>query len=150
MSRNVNGPTISAAAVEVLRGMRMPPRNVAIVASVWLALLWVLPAAAAPTTITLLHSNDVYEIAPAKGQGGFAPFMTLLEAERARNANTITTFGGDLLSPSVMSGGLMDASDMFVRTHSAARHRAAVTRSGMPSLSRKLSMEGASGWSDEG
>ena len=73
-------------------------------APVWLALLWALPAAAAPTTITLLHSNDVYEIAPVRGQGGFAPFMTLLEAERARNPNTITTFGGDLLSPSVLSG----------------------------------------------
>ena len=41
---------------------------------------------AAPASITLLHSNDVYEIAPVKGQGGFAPFMTLLRAERARNA----------------------------------------------------------------
>jgi 2',3'-cyclic-nucleotide 2'-phosphodiesterase (5'-nucleotidase family) len=30
--------------------------------------------------------------------------MTLLEAERSRNRNTITTFGGDLLSPSVLSG----------------------------------------------
>jgi 2',3'-cyclic-nucleotide 2'-phosphodiesterase (5'-nucleotidase family) len=82
----------------------MAGRMVAIVAPVWLALLWALPAAAAPTTITLLHSNDVYEIAPVRGQGGFAPFMTLLEAERARNPYTITTFGGDLLSPSVLSG----------------------------------------------
>ena len=30
--------------------------------------------------------------------------MTLLQAERARNPNTVTTFGGDLLSPSLMSG----------------------------------------------
>src|SRR4051794_25162122 len=62
------------------------------------------PARAEPVTITLLHSNDVYETSPVKGQGGFAPFMTLLAAERARNPNSLTTFGGDLLSPSVLSG----------------------------------------------
>ena len=62
------------------------------------------PTLAASATITLLHCNDVYEIAPVRGQGGFAPFMTLLRAERARSAHTITTFGGDLLSPSVLSG----------------------------------------------
>ena len=62
------------------------------------------PTLAASATITLLHGNDVYQIAPVKGQGGFAPFMTLLRAERARSAHTITTFGGDLLSPSILSG----------------------------------------------
>ncbi len=59
---------------------------------------------AEPTTITFLHFNDVYEIAPKRGKGGFAPLMTLLERERAASAHTITTFGGDLFSPSVMSG----------------------------------------------
>jgi 2',3'-cyclic-nucleotide 2'-phosphodiesterase (5'-nucleotidase family) len=54
--------------------------------------------------ITLLHVNDVYEIAPKKGKGGFAQLMTLLERERAGARNSLTTFGGDLLSPSVMSG----------------------------------------------
>ncbi len=61
-------------------------------------------ALADQVTITLLHCNDVYEIAPVAGAGGFAPFMALLAAERARNPYTITTFGGDLLSPSLMSG----------------------------------------------
>ena len=61
-------------------------------------------ALADEVTITILHCNDVYEIAPVEGAGGFAPFMTLLQAERARNPNTVTTFGGDLLSPSLMSG----------------------------------------------
>ena len=61
-------------------------------------------ALADQVTITLLHCNDVYEIAPVAGAGGFAPFMTLLAAERARNPYTITTFGGDLLSPSMLSG----------------------------------------------
>ena len=59
---------------------------------------------AAPTTITFLHVNDVYEIAPKRGKGGFAPLMTLLQRERAASANTVTTFGGDLFSPSVLSG----------------------------------------------
>ncbi len=61
-------------------------------------------AAAAPVTITFLHSNDVYEIAPVDGQGGLAELMTLLKQERAKAAHSITTFGGDLISPSVMSG----------------------------------------------
>ena len=75
-----------------------------IAASPLVGLAGITPTLAAPASITLLHSNDVYQIAPVKGQGGFAPFMTLLRAERARNANTITTFGGDLLSPSILSG----------------------------------------------
>ena len=53
--------------------------------------------------LTLLHMNDVYEIAPKQGKGGFAPLMTLLQQERARAAHHLTTFGGDLLSPSVLS-----------------------------------------------
>ncbi len=61
-------------------------------------------ANAAPTKITFLHINDVYEISPVKGQGGLAELMTLLEAERAASRHTVTTLGGDLISPSVMSG----------------------------------------------
>ena len=61
-------------------------------------------AVAEPTTITFLHVNDVYEIAPKRGKGGFAPLMTLLERERAASPHTVTTFGGDLFSPSVLSG----------------------------------------------
>ena len=61
-------------------------------------------AFAEPTKITFLHFNDLDRIAPQKAKGGFAPLMTLLEAERARADHSITTFGGDLISPSVMSG----------------------------------------------
>ena len=61
-------------------------------------------ACAEPTTLTFLHVNDVYEISPKRGKGGFAPLMTLLERERAASPHSITTFGGDLFSPSVMSG----------------------------------------------
>jgi 2',3'-cyclic-nucleotide 2'-phosphodiesterase (5'-nucleotidase family) len=59
---------------------------------------------AEPVTITILHTNDVYEISPVEGQGGLAELGTLLKTERAKSPNTVTTFGGDLISPSVMSG----------------------------------------------
>ena len=70
------------------------------------AFLLALPfaASAEPTKITFLHTNDVYEISAKQGQGGFAELMTLLKAERAAAQHSITTFGGDLISPSVMSG----------------------------------------------
>lgn len=61
------------------------------------------PAIAEPTKITFLHVNDIYEIAPKDGQGGLAELMTLLRSERASAADTVTTFGGDLISPSVLS-----------------------------------------------
>jgi 2',3'-cyclic-nucleotide 2'-phosphodiesterase (5'-nucleotidase family) len=61
-------------------------------------------ALAEPVTITLLHTNDVYEIAPREGRGGLAELATLLKAERAAAEHSITTFGGDLISPSVLSG----------------------------------------------
>lgn len=63
-----------------------------------------LAASAEPTKITFLHTNDLYEISARRGQGGFAELMTLLKAERAAAQHSITTFGGDLISPSVMSG----------------------------------------------
>jgi 2',3'-cyclic-nucleotide 2'-phosphodiesterase (5'-nucleotidase family) len=70
------------------------------------ALIWAMAATAFAQTakLTLLHVNDVYEISPKGGQGGFAELMTLLRQERARADNHITTLGGDLISPSVMSG----------------------------------------------
>jgi 2',3'-cyclic-nucleotide 2'-phosphodiesterase (5'-nucleotidase family) len=69
-----------------------------------LALIIAGPALAEPVTITLLHTNDVYEIAPKGGQGGLAELATLLQEERAKSEHSITTFGGDLISPSVLSG----------------------------------------------
>jgi 2',3'-cyclic-nucleotide 2'-phosphodiesterase (5'-nucleotidase family) len=64
---------------------------------------WPQIARSQPTNITFLHVNDVYEIAPKGGQGGFAELMTLLRRERATADFSITTFGGDLISPSVLS-----------------------------------------------
>lgn len=60
--------------------------------------------AAEPIHVTFLHFNDVYELLPATGKGGLAEAATIVRNQRVKNINTIVTFGGDLLSPSVMSG----------------------------------------------
>jgi 2',3'-cyclic-nucleotide 2'-phosphodiesterase (5'-nucleotidase family) len=62
------------------------------------------PAAAQTATVTFLHVNDVYELSPKGGRGGFAPLMTLLKQERAAAPGAITTLGGDLIGSSMMSG----------------------------------------------
>jgi hypothetical protein len=76
-------------------------RQIAVV----VALVLLLPIAALgqTTRLTFLHTNDTYEIVPAGGWGGFAQLMTVLKEQRATSANSLTTFGGDLLSPSIMS-----------------------------------------------
>lgn len=57
------------------------------------------------TSITFLHLNDVYEISPNRdGIGGFSQVATLIKEERAARPNTFVTFGGDLFSPSLLSG----------------------------------------------
>ncbi len=61
-------------------------------------------AFAQKATITFLHINDVYELSPKQGKGGFAPLMTLLKQERAKEPTAITTLGGDLIASSMMSG----------------------------------------------
>lgn len=60
-------------------------------------------AEAQSTRLTVLHVNDIYEISPVDGIGGFAELMTLLERERQAGAETVTTVGGDFLSPSLLS-----------------------------------------------
>jgi 2',3'-cyclic-nucleotide 2'-phosphodiesterase (5'-nucleotidase family) len=82
--------------------LTVPVARVALV--LLLTLAWAGVAAADPVRITFLHTNDVYEIAPVGGQGGLAELGTLLKQERARSEHSITTFGGDLISPSLLSG----------------------------------------------
>jgi len=62
------------------------------------------PAPAQNVKLTILHTNDVYEISPVRGRGGLAELATLLKRERGAAQHHITTFGGDLISPSLMSG----------------------------------------------
>ena len=82
----------------------MKIRSVLPLAAAVLAAALALPALAEPTRLTLLHINDVYQISPQRGAGGLAELMTLLKRERARAEHHLTTLGGDLISPSVMSG----------------------------------------------
>jgi 2',3'-cyclic-nucleotide 2'-phosphodiesterase (5'-nucleotidase family) len=60
-------------------------------------------AGAAPIRVTILHFSDAYDIAPASGTGGLAEAATLIQESRARQINTVVTYGGDLISPSFMS-----------------------------------------------
>jgi 2',3'-cyclic-nucleotide 2'-phosphodiesterase (5'-nucleotidase family) len=71
--------------------------------TVVLVIVWCGLGFAAPVTVTFLHTNDIYLIDQQDGHGGFPKLMTLLKQERAANPNAITTFGGDLFSPSVLS-----------------------------------------------
>ncbi|MDA0368031.1 MAG: 5'-nucleotidase C-terminal domain-containing protein [Proteobacteria bacterium] len=83
-------------------GMYRSARLVAVV--LVLAVVSPLAGYAQSAKLTFLHINDVYEISPRRGIGGLAELMTLLRQERAQAENHITTLGGDLVSPSVMSG----------------------------------------------
>lgn len=56
------------------------------------------------TRLTFLHFNDAYQISPRRGLGGMGPMATLVQRERARAPQSVLTFGGDLISPSLLSG----------------------------------------------
>jgi 2',3'-cyclic-nucleotide 2'-phosphodiesterase (5'-nucleotidase family) len=56
------------------------------------------------TRLTFLHFNDAYQISPRRGLGGMGPMATLIQRERARAPQSVLTFGGDLISPSLLSG----------------------------------------------
>lgn len=73
-------------------------------AAVLLLLVLPLTALAQTTKLTFLHTNDNYEIVPTRGWGGFAQLMTVLKEQRRVSPNALVTFGGDLLSPSLLSG----------------------------------------------
>ncbi|MCO6491353.1 MAG: bifunctional metallophosphatase/5'-nucleotidase [Phaeodactylibacter sp.] len=55
-------------------------------------------------TFTILHFNDVYEIAPLEGgkAGGLARVATVKKELMRENPNTIAVLAGDFLSPSVI------------------------------------------------
>ncbi|MSP90114.1 MAG: bifunctional metallophosphatase/5'-nucleotidase [Alphaproteobacteria bacterium] len=87
-----------------IRLKSLPTAFIALVAAFVLATAALAQQAAVTVKVTFLHTNDVYEIAPVRGMGGFAPLMTALKRERAAAPHSMTTFGGDLISPSLMSG----------------------------------------------
>ena len=73
-------------------------------AAVWLAG----PLAAEPTRLVILHINDWDRIDPVDGAGGAAKIAAVIKAEKAKAADSgatvLVTFGGDMISPSLLSG----------------------------------------------
>ncbi|MEO5334156.1 MAG: 5'-nucleotidase C-terminal domain-containing protein [Magnetococcus sp. YQC-5] len=59
---------------------------------------------AAEKKVTFVHVNDVYELQPRHGLGGVAFLGSLLREYRKKDPQLVFTFGGDLLSPSLLSG----------------------------------------------
>ena len=66
------------------------------------------PAATEPLSLTIVHVNDWDRMAGRKGAGGAARIAAVVAEERARaeaaGGHAIVTFGGDMISPSLMSG----------------------------------------------
>ncbi|MBL4739428.1 MAG: bifunctional metallophosphatase/5'-nucleotidase [Sneathiella sp.] len=79
-------------------------QNFALILLLLLVVTIAIPAHAESTKLTFLHTNDMGELTAKKGFGGFPQLATLLKTERTRSPHSITTFGGDLISPSLMSG----------------------------------------------
>ena len=61
------------------------------------------PAIAAEN-VTIVHFNDLDRMGERDGRGGVARLASVIEAERGDEDNVIVTFGGDAISPSLMSG----------------------------------------------
>ena len=61
-------------------------------------------------TFTILHFNDVYEIAPVEGgrSGGLARVATLRQRLLAADPNTLTVVAGDFFSPSALGTARVD------------------------------------------
>ena len=95
--------------MRTLRRLRELARAVQVAAAIVVLLGAAAPAAlAAPLSLTLVHVNDWDQMAGIEGQGGAAKIATVVAEERARaNASgglAVVTFGGDMISPSVLSG----------------------------------------------
>ena len=65
-------------------------------------------APAAPLQLTLVHVNDWDKMEGIEGAGGAARIAAVVAEERARaeaaGGHAVVTFGGDMISPSVLSG----------------------------------------------
>ena len=93
--------------------MRVPGgwRRLSVAAAV-LAVLGVAPLAgvttAEPLSLTIVHVNDWDRMAGEDGRGGAARIAAVVAEERARaeagGGHAIVTFGGDMISPSLLSG----------------------------------------------
>jgi 5'-nucleotidase / UDP-sugar diphosphatase len=69
-----------------------------------IAISWATPTLAELVNFTLLHLNDVYEIAPIEGgtRGGLARVATIKKQLKAQNPQTYSILAGDFFSPSAL------------------------------------------------
>ena len=84
-------------------------RNLSIAALVAIALGGMSsPGKAEPLSLTIVHVNDWDRMAGINGRGGAAKIASVVSEERARakaeGGLAIVTFGGDMISPSLLSG----------------------------------------------
>ncbi len=56
------------------------------------------------TKLTIVHFNDLDRMGAKGGRGGVAKLAAIIAEQRASNDNVMVTFGGDTISPSLMSG----------------------------------------------
>ncbi len=56
------------------------------------------------TKVTIVHFNDLDRMGAKGGRGGVAKLASIISEQRMANDNVIVTFGGDTISPSLMSG----------------------------------------------
>ena len=65
-------------------------------------------AGAEPLTLTIVHVNDWDQMDGERGKGGAAKIASVVKDERARSEAdgglAVVTFGGDMISPSLLSG----------------------------------------------
>ncbi len=91
-----------------LRSCLASVRTAFALAAIALSALILVPAHADPLTVTFIHVNDWDRMGDEDGRGGAARIAAAVKAERASAEATgglaVATFGGDMISPSVMSG----------------------------------------------
>ena len=91
-----------------MRRLHWPKKFSGVAAAVLALSAVALPVAAQPLSLTLIHVNDWDRMEGRKGAGGAARIAQVVAEERARvqaaGGHAIVTFGGDMISPSLMSG----------------------------------------------
>ena len=91
-----------------MRKPRWPQKFTGVAATVLALSAVALPVSAQPLSLSLIHVNDWDRMEGRKGAGGAARIAKVVAEERARveaaGGHAIVTFGGDMISPSLMSG----------------------------------------------
>ena len=60
--------------------------------------------ALADARLTIVHVNDIDQMSEVRGAGGTARLAAVVKGERARAEHVLVTHGGDMISPSLLSG----------------------------------------------